>query len=175
METVDCCNGCNLVRPSDDLIEKENDLLFGGFNSETEAREILMDPVESETTGAETVTNGGGELANDILDMEEIHREASEHGEFPTEMNKHGVTRHPDDLMRVRGENVDSDDDVEVDRLSKLIHSDTMILIGSLLVMILLGLILRSCFLKLARLRERKKRMRGGIRQIATHMDLVTK
>ena len=60
-----------MVRTSDDLIEKENDLLFGGFNSETEAREILIDPVESETTGAETVTNGGGELANDILDMED--------------------------------------------------------------------------------------------------------
>lgn len=67
------------------------------------------------------------------------------------------------------------DEEVNEDKLGKLIYSDTLILIVSLVVMIIVALILRSLCLKLTVIKERKSKMRGGIRQIATHMDLVTK
>merc|ERR1719347_1068367 len=54
-------------------------------------------------------------------------------------------------------------------------HSDTLILVIGLLVMILLGLIIRSLCLRLSRDNNRKKLMREGLKQIAAHMDFVTR
>lgn len=52
-------------------------------------------------------------------------------------------------------------------RWSKLVRCDTMILLGSLLIMLLLGLFLRSLIIKLTEYCEKKKIGQGGIKQIA--------
>merc|ERR1711955_90892 len=61
------------------------------------------------------------------------------------------------------------------EKLDNLMHSDTMVLVIGLLVMILLGLIFRSMCLRFSRDNSRKKLMREGLKQIAAHMDVVTR
>jgi len=61
------------------------------------------------------------------------------------------------------------------EKLDHLMHSDTLILVIGLLVMILLGLIIRGLCLRLSRDNNRKKLMREGLKQIAAHMDVVTR
>merc|ERR1712106_453629 len=58
--------------------------------------------------------------------------------------------------------------------MDHLMHSDTMILVGGLLFMILLGLVFRSLCLRLSTENTRKKKIREGLKQIAAHMDMVT-
>merc|ERR1712106_168123 len=58
--------------------------------------------------------------------------------------------------------------------MDHLMHSDTMILVGGLLFMILLGLVFRSLCLRLSTENTRKKKFREGLKQIAAHMDMVT-
>merc|ERR1712106_752607 len=58
--------------------------------------------------------------------------------------------------------------------MDHLMHSDTMILVGGLLFMILLGLVFRSLCLRLSTDNTRKKKFREGLKQIAAHMDMVT-
>jgi len=59
-------------------------------------------------------------------------------------------------------------------KMDHLMHSDTMILVGGLLFMILLGLVFRSLCLRLSTENTRKKNFREGLKQIAAHMDMVT-
>jgi len=59
-------------------------------------------------------------------------------------------------------------------KMDHLMHSDTMILVGGLLFMILLGLVFRSLCLRLSTENTRKKKFREGLKQIAAHMDMVT-
>merc|ERR1711881_445795 len=49
-------------------------------------------------------------------------------------------------------------------------YSDTLIVVISLIIMIIVGLVFRTCCLKLA-----KQRVRGGLRQLADHMNHVTR
>merc|ERR550532_564663 len=49
-------------------------------------------------------------------------------------------------------------------------YSDTLIVVISLIIMIIVGLVFRTCCLKLS-----KQRVRGGLRQLADHMNHVTK
>merc|ERR1719219_236471 len=54
-------------------------------------------------------------------------------------------------------------------------YSDTLIVVISLIIMIIVGLVFRTCCLKLAKQRVSKQRVRGGLRQLADHMNHVTK
>lgn len=56
-----------------------------------------------------------------------------------------------------------------------LLHSDTIILVCSCVIMILLGLILRKLFLVASEIRNSRQKYRGGLRQFAEHMHVVTK
>lgn len=60
-------------------------------------------------------------------------------------------------------------------KMMHLMHSDTMIVVIGLLVMILLGLAVRSLFIRLTSDKDRKERMRGGLRALADHMNSVTR
>jgi len=61
------------------------------------------------------------------------------------------------------------------DKLDHLMHSDTMILVVGMLAMIVIALLIRSLCLRLSKDNSRKQLMREGIKQIAGHMDLVTR
>lgn len=61
------------------------------------------------------------------------------------------------------------------DKMDKLMNSDTMILVVGLAVMILVGLVFRSLCLRLYEKNSRKELMRGGLKQMAAHMDHVTR
>merc|ERR1712154_404087 len=54
-------------------------------------------------------------------------------------------------------------------------YSDTLIVVISLIIMIIVGLVFRTCCLKLTKQRLTKQRMRGGLRQLADHMNHVTR
>merc|ERR1719150_2306401 len=54
-------------------------------------------------------------------------------------------------------------------------YSDTLIVVISLIIMIIVGLVFRTCCLKLTKQRVSKQRMRGGLRQLADHMNHVTR
>merc|ERR1712106_877311 len=61
------------------------------------------------------------------------------------------------------------------DKLEQLMHSDTMILVAGLIAMIVLGLVFRSICLRFSKDNSRKQLMREGMKQIAGHMDMVTR
>jgi len=65
--------------------------------------------------------------------------------------------------------------DAPSSKMYNLMHSDTILVILSLLLMILLGLVFRSMCMKLTSKKDRKKKMRSGMRQIAEHMNHVTR
>merc|ERR1739848_652844 len=54
-------------------------------------------------------------------------------------------------------------------------YSDTLIVVISLIIMIIVGLVFRTCCLKLTKQRVSKERVRGGLRQLADHMHHVTR
>merc|ERR1719411_630744 len=54
-------------------------------------------------------------------------------------------------------------------------YSDTLIVVISLIIMIIVGLVFRTCCLKLTSCNQRKERVRGGLRQLADHMHHVTR
>merc|ERR550539_528768 len=54
-------------------------------------------------------------------------------------------------------------------------YSDTLIVVISLIMMIIVGLVFRTCCLKLTKQRVTKQRVRGGLRQLADHMNHVTR
>merc|ERR1719211_866818 len=54
-------------------------------------------------------------------------------------------------------------------------YSDTLIVVISLIIMIIVGLVFRTCCLKLTKQRVSKQRVRGGLRQLADHMNHVTR
>jgi len=67
-----------------------------------------------------------------------------------------------------------SEDDAAT-KMHHLMHSDTIIVVVSLVVMIIVGLVFRSLCMKLASINERKERVRGGLKQIAESMHYVTR
>ena len=67
-----------------------------------------------------------------------------------------------------------SEDDAAT-KMHHLMHSDTIIVVISLVVMIILGLVFRSIFMKLSSINERKERVRGGLKQMAESMSYVTR
>jgi len=71
--------------------------------------------------------------------------------------------------------NITQNDDGMGEKLEQLMHSDTMVLVVGLLAMIVLGLMFRSLCLRLSRDNSRKQLMREGLKQIAGHMDMVTR
>jgi len=71
--------------------------------------------------------------------------------------------------------NITQNDDGMGEKLDQLMHSDTMVLVVGLLAMIVLGLMFRSLCLRLSRDNSRKQLMREGLKQIAGHMDMVTR
>jgi len=60
-------------------------------------------------------------------------------------------------------------------KMIHLMHSDTMIVVIALVVMIVLGLIFRSLCMRLTSVKSRKARMRGGLKALADHMNVVTR
>jgi len=68
----------------------------------------------------------------------------------------------------------DSEDDIN-SKMDHLMHSDTMILIAGLVVMIFVGLAFRSICLRLSSKNNRKELVRGGLKEMARHMDHVTR
>merc|ERR1712106_356954 len=60
-------------------------------------------------------------------------------------------------------------------KMDHLLHSDTMILVAGLLLMIIVGLVVRSACLRLTSKNTRQELMRQGLRQIGANMDHVTK
>jgi len=67
-----------------------------------------------------------------------------------------------------------SEDDIS-SKMDHLMHSDTMILVAGLVVMIFVGLASRSICVRLTSKNQRKKLMRGGLKEMARHMDHVTR
>merc|ERR1712002_1083929 len=67
-----------------------------------------------------------------------------------------------------------SEDDAAT-KMHHLMHSDTIIVVFSLLVMIMVGLVFRSLCMKLTSINQRKERVRGGLKQIAESMNYVTR
>jgi len=67
-----------------------------------------------------------------------------------------------------------SEDDAAT-KMHHLMHSDTIIVVFSLVVMIMVGLVFRSLCMKLTSINQRKERVRGGLKQIAESMDYVTR
>jgi len=61
------------------------------------------------------------------------------------------------------------------DKMNNFMHSDTTIVILSLVVMITLGLVFRSLCNKLTNINQRKAKMRGGLKQMAESMNYVTR
>jgi len=82
---------------------------------------------------------------------------------------------HVDASSDERDEYHDFSGDDAATKMHHLMHSDTLIVVVSLLVMIILGLVFRSLCLKLSSVNQRKERMRGGLKQIAEHMNYVTR
>lgn len=60
-------------------------------------------------------------------------------------------------------------------RMNHLMHSDTMIVIIALISMIVLALIFRSLCMRLTSQNRRKEQMRGGLKALADHMNVVTR
>merc|ERR1719216_821599 len=54
-------------------------------------------------------------------------------------------------------------------------YSDTLIVVISLIIMIIVGLVFRQCCMKLTSCNQRKERVRGGLKQLADHMNHVTR
>jgi len=60
-------------------------------------------------------------------------------------------------------------------KIHHLMYSDTLIVVISLIIMIIVGLVFRKCCMKLTSCNQRKERVRGGLRQLADHMNHVTR
>jgi len=60
-------------------------------------------------------------------------------------------------------------------KMMHLMHSDTMVVVVALIVMICVGLLFRSLCLRLTRDKTRKERIRGGLKALADHMNSVTR
>ena len=60
-------------------------------------------------------------------------------------------------------------------KIHHLMYSDTLIVVVSLIVMIIVGLVFRQCCMKLTSCNQRKERVRGGLKQLADHMHHVTR
>ena len=67
-----------------------------------------------------------------------------------------------------------SEDDAAT-KMHHLMHSDTIIVVFSLVVMIMVGLVFRSLCMKLTSINQRKERVRGGLKQMAESMNYVTR
>jgi len=67
-----------------------------------------------------------------------------------------------------------SSDDMPT-KIHHLMYSDTLIVVISLIIMIIVGLVFRKCCMKLTSCNQRKKRVRGGLKQLADHMNHVTR
>jgi len=60
-------------------------------------------------------------------------------------------------------------------KIHHLMYSDTLIVVISLIIMIIVGLVFRTLCIKLTSCNQRKERMRGGLRALADHMNHVTR
>lgn len=58
-------------------------------------------------------------------------------------------------------------------KMMHLMHSDTLIVVLALIVMIIVGLLFRELMIRLTSQKSRKARMRGGLKQMAEHMHSV--
>ena len=92
------------------------------------------------------------ELESDILDNTEEYLEYHQHHEYH-----------------------DYSEDDAATKMHHLMHSDTIIVVVSLVVMIVVGLVFRSLCMKLTNINKRKQRVRGGLKQIAESMNYVTR
>lgn len=164
-----------VVRQRLDMVTKSYDLTDLVTEQSVRTTE-LSDAAQMITDHVENVIDVNDNLVNDATDHSDNAHNHLFHGfknisvDFKSivEMNDSHYSVEEDELEVLKDESIKT-------QLEKLIHSDTLILILALFVMIIVALIFRSLCLKLTVIQERKKKMRGGIRQIATHMDLVTK
>jgi len=82
---------------------------------------------------------------------------------------------HFADVLAEHDEHHDVSEGDAATKMHHLMHSDTIIVVVSLVVMIVVGLAFRSLCMKLTSVNQRKQRMRGGLKQIAEHMNYVTR
>jgi len=60
-------------------------------------------------------------------------------------------------------------------KIHHLMYSDTLIVVISLIIMIIVGLVFRTLCTKLTSCNQRKERVRGGLKALADHMNHVTR
>jgi len=60
-------------------------------------------------------------------------------------------------------------------KIHHLMYSDTLIVVISLVIMIIVGLVFRTLCIKLTSCNQRKERYRGGLKALADHMNHVTR
>jgi len=72
-------------------------------------------------------------------------------------------------------ENESEGDENMTTKMNHLMHSDTMILVVALFLMIVVGLVFRSLCMRLASKNSRKKQLRGGLKQLGENMNHVTR
>jgi len=72
-------------------------------------------------------------------------------------------------------DSLDIDDDGGGGPSSKSLNTDTIVLVGSLIVMILIGLIFHRIISYLAKLRSRRRQYQRGLKQLGDHMHVVTR
>merc|ERR1711862_967953 len=111
--------------------------------------------------GDELVTTAGEIVSDDsdeYLDYDDDHHEYHDYNDDDDHHEYHDY----------------SEDDAAT-KMHHLMHSDTIIVVVSLVVMIMVGLVFRSLCMKLTSINKRKERVRGGLKQIAESMNYVTR
>ena len=105
-----------------------------------------------------------------------MEAESSEASSLPSDIIEQYFEEHSDHHHHEHHqEHHDYSEDDAATKMHHLMHSDTIIVVVSLVVMIVLGLAFRSLCLKLTSINQRKNRVRGGLKQIAEHMNYVTR
>lgn len=93
-----------------------------------------------------------------------------------------GLDDHPRSLSALSSKSVESatpssagDNNHHYPGDGHILHTDTIVLMASCLVMIILGLVLRKIFLYFTHVRQSREKYHGGLRQMAEHMHAVTR
>lgn len=94
-----------------------------------------------------------------------LHEHKLENGEIYTHHNPH-VPIHDHGV---------NDEDSPSDKMYHLMHSDTILVIVALILMIVVGLVFRKLCMRLSKGKDRKKLVRVGLKGIADQMHNVTR
>lgn len=103
-------------------------------------------------------TSTSGSSINTMASANQHHPRGGHHGDLDSSIHHHSST-------------IDDGDGID----PKSLNSDTIILVCSLVVMILLGILFHQIISYMARLRSRKRQYRRGLKQLGDHMHIVTR